>query len=233
MRFNLNQTTENVVTQNSSHINDLLGDRNTEVPKFKLYHYTVGGKVKSILESGYLKPTDLYLLPHEKPVLWFSRNPRFEYTSKKTISSFETGHQLEMDFDLHHKLFTNVRFEIECNPKDSLNKFMMREWNEINVLSNTSPVIKKNLERIGRRMGGNPREWCGTLDCILLNNLNFQVWNSDIEEWCNEDIHSWVRENGEKEVSIELGTIIEHRMKKNPKGWMLEPYFSNYHSFNN
>jgi len=38
-----------------------------------------------ILDSGILRPSDLYLEPGEKPVLWFSLAPFWEPTASKAV----------------------------------------------------------------------------------------------------------------------------------------------------
>jgi hypothetical protein len=196
-----------------SHNHDYSSKRYSKISEFNLYHYTVGSKVGDILKSGFLKPSDGLLLSGEKPVLWFSKNPRFEYTSLKMIRNKENGEFINNTFEIQHELFQNVRFVVNCNPKDYRNEFMMREWTEINHLSNTPSFLKKSLEKSGRRMGGNPIDWCGTLNEIPLKRLKFQVWNSNNQEWVDQDIKSWLNPETTSNKVVKLKVTIKETMK--------------------
>jgi len=44
-------------------------------PPENIYHYTTGLKLRSIINSGCIKPTTAKIEPHEKPVAWFSTSP--------------------------------------------------------------------------------------------------------------------------------------------------------------
>lgn len=45
-------------------------------PPENIYHYTTGLKLRSIINSGAIKPTTAKIEPHEKPVAWFSTSPQ-------------------------------------------------------------------------------------------------------------------------------------------------------------
>ena len=48
-----------------------------------IFHYTTGLKLRSIINSGRIKPTTAKIEPHEKPVAWFSTSPEWEPTATK------------------------------------------------------------------------------------------------------------------------------------------------------
>lgn len=48
-----------------------------------VYHYTTGMKLRSIINSGCIKPSTAHVPPHEKPVAWFSTSPTWEPTATK------------------------------------------------------------------------------------------------------------------------------------------------------
>ena len=52
-------------------------------PPEHVYHYTTGLKLRSIINSGCIKPTTAKIEPHEKPVAWFSTSPQWEPTATK------------------------------------------------------------------------------------------------------------------------------------------------------
>lgn len=49
------------------------------------WHYTTGEKFIEIVDSGFLLPTANYIASPELPVLWFSRNQKWEPTSRKMV----------------------------------------------------------------------------------------------------------------------------------------------------
>jgi len=52
-------------------------------PPENIYHYTTGMKLRSIINSGVIKPTPAKIEPHEKPVAWFSTQEHWEPTATK------------------------------------------------------------------------------------------------------------------------------------------------------
>lgn len=52
-------------------------------PPENIYHYTTGLKLRSIINSGCIKPTTAKIEPHEKPVAWFSTSSQWEPTATK------------------------------------------------------------------------------------------------------------------------------------------------------
>ena len=48
-----------------------------------VYHYTTGLKLRSIINSGFIKPSTAHVPPNEKPVAWFSTSPAWEPTATK------------------------------------------------------------------------------------------------------------------------------------------------------
>ena len=52
-------------------------------PPEMIFHYTTGVKLRSIINSGFIKPTTAKIEPHEKPVAWFSTLATWEPTATK------------------------------------------------------------------------------------------------------------------------------------------------------
>ena len=55
----------------------------TPDPPEKIFHYTTGTRLRSIVNSGAIKPTTAKIEPHEKPVAWFSTQDQWEPTATK------------------------------------------------------------------------------------------------------------------------------------------------------
>jgi hypothetical protein len=48
-----------------------------------VYHFTTGLKLRSIINSGAIKPTTAKIEPNEEPVAWFSNQDLWEPTATK------------------------------------------------------------------------------------------------------------------------------------------------------
>ena len=56
-----------------------------------VFHYTTGMKLRSIINSGAIKPSTAHVPAHEKPVAWFSTSPEWEPTATKTSAPGKLG----------------------------------------------------------------------------------------------------------------------------------------------
>jgi hypothetical protein len=54
-------------------------------PPENVFHYTTGLKLRSIINTGAIKPTTARIEPHEKPVAWFSTSGQWEPTASKVL----------------------------------------------------------------------------------------------------------------------------------------------------
>jgi hypothetical protein len=52
-------------------------------PPEHVFHFTTGLKLRSIINTGVIKPTTAKIEPHEKPVAWFSTQDQWEPTATK------------------------------------------------------------------------------------------------------------------------------------------------------
>jgi len=55
----------------------------TPDPPERIFHYTTGTRLRSIVNSGAIKPATAKIEPHEKPVAWFSTQDQWEPTATK------------------------------------------------------------------------------------------------------------------------------------------------------
>ena len=63
-------------------------------PPEDVYHYTTGLKLRSIINSGCIKPTTAKVDRNEKPVAWFSTSPQWEPTAAKVSIPGKQGQLL-------------------------------------------------------------------------------------------------------------------------------------------
>jgi len=52
-------------------------------PPEKIFHFTTALRLKQIINSGHILPTNAKIEPHEKPVAWFSTQDQWEPTATK------------------------------------------------------------------------------------------------------------------------------------------------------
>ena len=52
-------------------------------PPESVFHFTTAAKLRSIINSGSIKPSTAHVPPNEKPVAWFSTRPEWEPTATK------------------------------------------------------------------------------------------------------------------------------------------------------
>jgi len=52
-------------------------------PPEHIFHFTTAAKLRSIINSGHIRPSTAHVPPNEKPVAWFSTSPEWEPTATK------------------------------------------------------------------------------------------------------------------------------------------------------
>jgi hypothetical protein len=181
------------------------------------FHYTIGEHIPSIISDGYLKRSFVGLTDGELPVLWFSRNQRFERTSRKGL--FYRGHKLNWDVSLQHELMTNVRFGI---PHDD-NRLL--DWKTTCKVSGTPNEDIRLMEKRGKMWSSFPSDWFGVLSDVSIDELTFQVW--DGSKWIDKNVQDWcLNDFRGKSVEEKESIIIEHYKRLHPKGWTNNPIFN-------
>jgi hypothetical protein len=133
-----------------------------------LYHYTTGQKLPQILDSGYLIPSSAGCRVNEEPLLWFSKSKDYEPTALKMMvcpdGSFQTLTQ-----EQQRSLVGNVRFLLKPD------KVHVMPWLTACKTAGISTKDRKSLELVGRRQGGNPKNWFATLDYVPIELLLIEV----------------------------------------------------------
>lgn len=161
----------------------------------KFYHYTPENRLPELLESQAINLAFKSVNSNtEKAVAWVSTNPEWENTAtKNAIDSI--GKIRRLTFQEQVELFGCARIQIKPTYK-------LHEWKKITKLANIQFNIVNQLEILGRKMGGKPKEWYGSLKPIPID-----AWVS-IEIFQNGN---WV-----ELINFENGTIsgIESRFFK-------------------
>lgn len=138
------------------------------------WHYTTGQNFLSITESGWLRPATAYVVPPEKPVLWFSLNQQFEPTALKGLADngVYRGATLEETYTIGGGL---VRFGV--SPHDLLGGERLRKRAHIDRR------VWAGLAAVGIKAGADPALWMGTTTAIEASLTVIEVRESHSGAW--------------------------------------------------
>jgi hypothetical protein len=124
-----------------------------------LWHYTVGDKLRQILETGAILPATTYVPEGERPIVWFSLNLVWEPTANKgwrnvdgTISALDQSQTAERCGGL-----VRIGVAPETAPYD---------WHTLKQLSGMSSKTAQGLYRVAIQERARPGDWRGTFDPV-------------------------------------------------------------------
>jgi hypothetical protein len=118
-----------------------------------IYHYTQVFHVPSILAQG-LQPSDLFISPGQKPLLWFSTNPMWE----NTVLPYNAPSLQEAHLQTLH---IGGLARMICD--ESVAPY---RWKELKKIARIPSKIAMGLYSSAIRLGSRPGEWRGTLDVV-------------------------------------------------------------------
>lgn len=113
------------------------------------WHYTVGLHIDSIGESQVLRLADRYMLPGERPAVWFSTNPIWEPTANKRHPNGSRSLTKEETEDLCDGLF-RIGVAIATAPHD---------WAEFQQLSGLKEELARGLAASAEAVGAQTQDW--------------------------------------------------------------------------
>ena len=116
------------------------------------WHYTMGIKLRSIMEDGVIKPATARVPQGEKPVVWFSTNQEWEPTANKSWQNSD-GQIMIGDKDKTAELglgLVRIGVEPDTAPYD---------WHTIKKASGMSGKMANGLYRVGIDCGSRPGDW--------------------------------------------------------------------------
>jgi len=125
------------------------------------YHYTTRDRALFIIGMEVIVPATASVNAGEKPLVWFSRNDRWEPTATKLIQ-YE-GLPLRRATWEEMVRFEPVRFAV-------LAKTLI-PWADIPSATGMKRRVAKELAEIGRVQGANPSHWMGSLDPVHLSSV--------------------------------------------------------------
>ena len=116
-------------------------------PPEHVYHYTTGLKLRSIINSGCIKPTTAKIEPHEKPVAWFSTSPQWEPTATKVPIPGKQGQLLTAKVQGG---LVRITVPGTCAPY---------LFPQLPLIAGTSPQACIGLLHAGLELGADPGAW--------------------------------------------------------------------------
>lgn len=140
-----------------------------------VWHYTTMVHFEKIMNDGFLRPTSVYVLPPEKPVLWFSANRYCEPTALKMVT--KQGRLISLTLEGQLESFGVVRFGIDASK--------LIPWNKLKGKARIDPDTVRGLIRAAKDKGSKPSDWYGTLkpinidDCLTVEFMDKNgAWKS-------------------------------------------------------
>jgi hypothetical protein len=123
-------------------------------PPSTIYHYTTGLKLRSIINSGAIKPSTAHVPPTEKPVAWFSTSPDWEPTATKCSIPGKAGQLITAN--AQHGL---VRITVPASVASYEIQYLPR-------IAGTSVQDYTGLILAGLELGADPSTWRFTLNPV-------------------------------------------------------------------
>ena len=134
----------------------------------KAWHYTTTTFLTKIFESGELRPTNSAEL-YPVPLLWFSANQKWEPMAA-TLFNRSPEHTNAM------------RFGLSADDERLLN------WKESCLTFGGNRKYRRKVEKIAKKHGSIPCQWCVTTESIPLAQLHFQIWRLGVWAYVNDAV---------------------------------------------
>lgn len=126
------------------------------------YHYTIGTRADGIFASGEIRPATECVPSHELPVVWFSRNDKWEPTASKGITNGRTQRTATMR---EMALFGNGLFRFGVDAETLI------PWRHLLAAAGIRSGTVRRLERAGRKSGALPSDWFGNIGAVPMTRV--------------------------------------------------------------
>ena len=116
-------------------------------PPQRVFHYSTGLKLRSIINSGAIKPTTAKIEPHEKPVAWFSTQEQWEPTATKVPTPGKLGQLITAK---SQSGLVRITVPGTCAPY---------VFQQLPLIAGTKPSVCIGLLIAGLELGSDPDTW--------------------------------------------------------------------------
>ncbi len=147
---------------------------NNFMKKVNYYHYTPECRLPEILKSKNILLIKTHIQGKEKPCAWVSTNQVWENTATKMAYSPSDNQLIQLDFEQQLEKFGCARIQVK--PTNLLS------WEKLKNTGQIDSVVANGYEQAGKKMGGNPNQWYGSLAPIHINDwIKIEVYRNG--EW--------------------------------------------------
>ena len=139
--------------------------------KMKLWHYTTRDRVTEIIASGEIRTSVANRTGQkESATLWMSSNPIWENTATKLVSDGRNIRQLSKTEQ--HECFGLGRIEVDTT------NISFFTWLTFTKNIAAKRHIAREMEKTGRKNGGNPNQWYGSTKTISKDAfISAEIWD--------------------------------------------------------
>lgn len=144
--------------------------------EIKLWHYTSGRQLPSIIESKEIRPGTAAIPKSEKPAAWFTTNPVWENTCNKMLR-MSSGRIFHCRSKEETALYCGGIVRIRINPQAA--PYTFQDFKRLSRISNNRA---KALAAVAIEKGSKPSEWRVSFNPVPQSEwLGIDVW--DGEKW--------------------------------------------------
>lgn len=154
----------------------------------KIWHYTVGVHLRSIVRDGQINPSTAWVGEGERPAVWCTINPQWEATANKAMR-MDDG-QLRALSKRETASEGEGLYRIEVMPEAC-----PYGWNDWKRLSRINERLARSLARVGREVGSNYDDWRASFEPITAKSwVRIEIENRDQwDEIAIEVAKEWTR----------------------------------------
>lgn len=148
-----------------------------------VYHYAPWAHLPSMVESGALRPSNVGAA-HERPMLWLFAHQHWEPTATKAWRGPDGKVKL-LTFLEQVKQVGCIRFGLPAQDLRPL------PWLEACTQAGMTRETRRELERAGKKRGGDPNHWFAIPHEVPLSDFTLEVFGNNA--WHFADPHEMAR----------------------------------------
>ncbi len=155
----------------------------------RVWHYTVGQCLRSILDTLAITPATEGVPPGELPVVWLSAHPLWEPTANKGRKG-PNGEIIRLSKE-ETAAYGEGLYRIEVSPEAA-----PYSWEDFRRLSGVSSRLAKSLARIARQCGSNYHDWRISFEPITAEKWLSVEIETHTDQWMAlpmEVVKAWTR----------------------------------------
>ena len=129
-----------------------------------VFHYAPWAYLPKMVASGCLRASNAGA-PRELPLIWFSLNQQWEPTATKTSGGFR-----RLTFQEQLVTVGCIRFGLAYDDP------RLMPWKRACATAGTRREDRRSLEKVGKRVGGDPEHWFAIAGDVPLSDLDLEIF---------------------------------------------------------